>query len=304
MNPWPAGSAHSVTVTALDDYGNTAPGYTGTVKITTSDPAATVPANYAFTAADKGVHQFTTSLTLKTIGTQTVTVTDTKTASIKGSHSVAVSGPATHLKVDVAMNPWPADSTHSVTVTALDAGGNTAPDYTGTVEITTSDADATVPASYTFTAADKGVHKFPTSPAPALSLKTIGTQTVTATDTTKASITGSQTVIVAAGPAKTFKVVVGMNPWPAGTKHSVTVTALDAYGNVATGYAGTVDFATGDPQATVPANYTFTAADSGVHTFPNTLTPGLVFKTVGTQTVSVSDTHTWTITGSATVTVQ
>ena len=54
-----------------------------------------------------------------------------------------------------------------------------------------------------------------------------------------------------------------------------TVTAYDAYGNLATGYVGTVHFTSSDPKAVLPANDTFTAADAGVHTFWVTLsTPG------------------------------
>ena len=37
----------------------------------------------------------------------------------------------------------------------------------------------------------------------------------------------------------------------------MTVTAVDAYGNVATGYTGTVHFTSSDGQAVLPANYTF-----------------------------------------------
>ncbi len=49
----------------------------------------------------------------------------------------------------------------------------------------------------------------------------------------------------------------------------VTVTALDAYGNVVTNYQGTITLTTTDPDPGVvlPASYTFTAADAGVHTF-------------------------------------
>jgi len=47
----------------------------------------------------------------------------------------------------------------------------------------------------------------------------------------------------------------------------VTVTAKDAYGNVATGYLGTVHFTSTDANAVLPANYKFTAANAGTHTF-------------------------------------
>jgi hypothetical protein len=46
-----------------------------------------------------------------------------------------------------------------------------------------------------------------------------------------------------------------------------TLPLEDAYGNVATGYAGTVHFTSSDGKTVLPANYTFTAADKGVHTF-------------------------------------
>ena len=49
--------------------------------------------------------------------------------------------------------------------------------------------------------------------------------------------------------------------------HNVTVTAKDAYGNMATGYTGTVHFTSSDGQAVLPANYTFVAGDAGIHTF-------------------------------------
>ena len=77
----------------------------------------------------------------------------------------------------------------------------------------------------------------------------------------------------------------------AGTAFNFTVTAYDAYGNVATGYTGTVHFTSSDAGATLPANYTFTSANAGTHTFSATL------KTGGTQTITATDTVTSSITG-------
>jgi hypothetical protein len=82
------GTAFNVTVTAQDTYGNTATGYTGTVHFTSSDALAVLPADYAFTSTDKGAHTF--SVTLTTVGSQTVTATDTVTGSISGSAAVSV----------------------------------------------------------------------------------------------------------------------------------------------------------------------------------------------------------------------
>jgi hypothetical protein len=85
-----AGTAQSLTVTAQDIYGNTATGYTGTVHFTSSDGAATLPANYTFLAGDAGVHSFAGGVTLKTGGSQTVTGTDTVTGTITGTQTVWV----------------------------------------------------------------------------------------------------------------------------------------------------------------------------------------------------------------------
>ncbi len=75
------GGAFGVTVKAQDAFGNTATGYTGIVKFTSTDAAFTPISNYAFTGSgtghDNGVHTFTSGLTLNTQGIQTITVTDT-----------------------------------------------------------------------------------------------------------------------------------------------------------------------------------------------------------------------------------
>jgi hypothetical protein len=49
-----------------------------------------VPADYAFTAAGKGVHVFSLSVVLRTAGSQWVRATDKVTASITGAQTVTV----------------------------------------------------------------------------------------------------------------------------------------------------------------------------------------------------------------------
>jgi hypothetical protein len=68
----------------------------------------------------------------------------------------------------------------------------------------------------------------------------------------------------------------------AGVPIDVTVTAFDPFGNLDAGFTGTVHFATTDPIADVPADYTFVGTDEGTHTFHVTLKRALL------QTVSVS----------------
>src|SRR5262249_55246267 len=88
----------------------------------------------------------------------------------------------------------------------------------------------------------------------------------------------------------------------AGNPVSVTVTAEDQFGNVATSYRGTVQFTTSDTGSgvSVPGDYPFVAADNRTPTFTNRVT----FATLGNQTITATDTGSSSITGSATVDVR
>ncbi len=85
--PRTAGSTGSIRVTAVDAYGNRAPGYRGAVYFTSSDSRAKLPFNYTFNATDAGSHVFSGNLILRTAGTQSVTATDTLTPTITGSQT-------------------------------------------------------------------------------------------------------------------------------------------------------------------------------------------------------------------------
>jgi hypothetical protein len=74
----------NVTVTAQDASGNTVTDYAGTVTFKSSDPQATLPADYAFQPADRGARTF--SATLRSTGTQSITATDIA-ANITGSQT-------------------------------------------------------------------------------------------------------------------------------------------------------------------------------------------------------------------------
>ena len=80
---------------------------------------------------------------------------------------------------------------------------------------------------------------------------------------------------------------------------------MDPFGQVAVGYTGTVTFSTSDtdPGVVLPADYTFTADDGGVHTFTDTGLGEITLVTPGEQTLSVTDTTDDTISGNATITV-
>jgi len=78
---------------------------------------------------------------------------------------------------------------------------------------------------------------------------------------------------------------------------TITVTALDANRNIATGYAGTIHFTSSDPHAVLPPNYAFMLADNGIHSFTFAL------NVAGTQTVTVTDVANSATTGSVSITV-
>ena len=164
-----AGTRFTFTVTAKDAYNNTANGYAGTVRFTSSDSIAVLPANSTLSS---GTGTF--SATLKSSGNQSLIATDTVNSSISGSSSVSVTvSTATHFTVSIASSAT-AGGAVTFTVTAKDANNNTANGYTGTVHFTSSDAAAVLPANATLI---NGVGTF------SVTLKTAGNQTITATDT-------------------------------------------------------------------------------------------------------------------------
>jgi hypothetical protein len=291
--PESAGTVSSVTITVQTSQGATATAYTGTVHFTASDAQATLPANYQFTSCptgcDNGVHKFTNGVVLKTAGTQTVTATDTASSVVKGSQTGIVVNPlsVSMLAVNGLTTPRAAGAAGTLTVTAKDPYGNTANGYLGRVHFTSSDGQAILPVDYTFTSTDSGTHSFSNG----VTLKSAGTQSVNATDTSNGSISGGETgIVVNAGAASTLGVTGIATPRSANTVSSVMVTAKDAYGNKVTSYVGTVNFSSSDALALLPASYTFTISDAGVHTFAN----GVTLKTVGTQSVAATDTKTAT----------
>jgi len=139
-------------------------------------------------------------------------------------------GPASTLNVAGLSSPRAAGTAGTMTVTARDANGNTATAYAGTVHFTSSDATATLPADYTFTAGDAGVHSF------AVTLNTAGTQSVTVNDTVNGAILGSQTGIVV-NPSALPGLFEKPHPWnkdvsafPVASRSAAIISALNSMG--------------------------------------------------------------------------
>jgi hypothetical protein len=278
-SPTTAGAAGALTVTVKYADGATDTSYKGTVLFTSSDPHAVLPAAYTFTAADAGVHTF--SAALNTAGTQSITATDYTTGTVSSTDAGITVNPAAASTLSVTGFPSPttAGVAGGFTVTARDPYGNAATGYTGTVHFTSSDGKASLPANYTFTAADAGVHAF------SATLRTAGVESISATDTTTAGVAGTEGGITVNPSAASQFILSGPTSVTAGATFSLTLTVEDAYGNVVTGYTGTVRFTSTDPKAKLPMDYTFTASDQGVHTFTST-----VLRTTGYQTITVTDT--------------
>jgi hypothetical protein len=206
-----------------------------------------------------------------------------------GSNNVSVllnQPDATHFQVTTP-DTVTAGAPFDVTVTALSGFNTVVTNYTGTVTFTSSDPGSTLPADYTFTAADNGVHTFPGGGT----LFVAGSQTITGTDTANSSLTGSATLTVDPGMLDHLG-LSGPDHVTADEPFAVTVTARDAYNNTITGYLGTVTFSSADSGHGLPADYTFTTDDQGVHVFS-----GVILHDVGAQTITVSDTLDPTIAG-------
>jgi len=285
------GIASSVAVIALDASNHQVTNYTGTVHLTTSDTLAAPVTDYTFTNWDHGKHVF--QVTFGAVGSPTVTATDTVTATITGTATATVvAAPvATHYLV-VGPSQTYAGQQSSLTVYALDASNHVVPNYTGTVHFTSTDATFAL-ADYAFTADDHGRHTFK------VSFGTTGPQSVTATDTTTASITGTSTVTVNA-PLTATKFAIFASPVArVGKAFNVFVAAVDDAGHLVPTYTGAVHFASSDTATGVvlPPDYTFTAADNGVKVFSVTL------QTQGSQTISLTDNSVTPLTGTATVNV-
>jgi hypothetical protein len=88
------GTPFEITVTAEDTAGAIVTGYTDTLSFTSSDNAASLPANSTLT---NGTGQF--QVTLRTPGNQTITATDTSLPEFSGNATVNVIGPPTINKI-------------------------------------------------------------------------------------------------------------------------------------------------------------------------------------------------------------
>ncbi|HEY0483590.1 MAG TPA: hypothetical protein VGD37_38995 [Kofleriaceae bacterium] len=281
-----AGNQLDVTLTVLASNGKPAPGFRGTVHIASTDNKAVLPADVAFSATDAGVKHV--SVTLETAGLSTLTATDLSAkAGVQGSTSVTVQPAAA---ASYALTTLPATATAGealvLTITVKDVFGNVATNYAGQAQLTSTDGSDVLPPSGAFTSGVRTVN---------LAFTKVGNHTAKVVDVAT-TIAPANTSAVAIGPASPFRVSISQasQATTAGTDQAFTATLVDFFNNTCTNYQGTLHFAAiGDPNAAVPADFTFGAGDAGTHDFTATL------KTSGSVTVAVSDTVASGVTGAA-----
>src|SRR5213078_4290574 len=258
----------AVKVRALDAFGNVATEFTGAVAIALgSNPGGSTLSGTTPVAAVSGVATFFVSLN-KTGTGYTLTASAGGFAPVTSTAFDITPGTATQLAFIVqpsntvagaAINP-------AVEVTALDPAGNPAPSFTGSVTVALgSNPGGSTLSGTTTVAAVNGVASF--SP---LTLDKTGTGyalTTTATGLNPATSSGFNIT-----PGAATQLVFGTQPGTTVAGQQITpavkVRALDAFGNVATGFSDAVAIALGsNPGGSTLSGTTPVAAVSGVATF-------------------------------------
>jgi hypothetical protein len=259
-----AGVAFNVTVTATDEYGNTTASYAGAKSIVWSGPA-----NSPSGQAPEYPSTASTVMFTEGVGTASgidlydavasVTLTAKEGATIKGSVSFPVVAAAASSFSVPTPTEREAGAAFNETVTAWDPWHNTAKTYTGAKTLTWSGPTSSpsgqapsYPATVTFAAG-----------AGTASIKLYDAQNTTlkANEGTLEGTTSSYNVKAAA--TKKFSL-----PTPseqeAGVAFNLTLTAIDSWGNITTGYSGAKTLTWSGPAnspsgqaASYPATVTF-----------------------------------------------
>ena len=269
-----AGGLVSGTITAYDAQGAVATTDQDAISFTDTDLQATVPGGHLVNGAA------TFSTHLKTVGSQTVTVTD---AGISGtSNAVTVTPAAATSYTVVPPSSATAGITVPTTITAMDPYGNIDTNDNGDVTVSSTDSAVTQTPTVTLAA---GTVTLP------VMFFTAGNQTITANDAGSSGVTGSSSPVSVSAGATTQLVETTATSVTAGSTNSISVQPQDAFGND-TNATDTVHFTSSDPNAVLPADGPVNALGA----------PLVTLKTAGSQTVTVTDVTNSGVTAS-TVTV-
>jgi hypothetical protein len=273
-----AGAPFSETVTAIDAYGNVATGYSGGA-LSWSGPSPSpsgVAPSYPANPVTFSGGAATVSVTLVDAQNTSIALSDGSISGVSGALTVVPSG-ASQLLVS---NPGAqtAGTAFAVSVTALDAYGNTATGYAGAPAISGPDAA-------------------PGGATPAYSANPLqfsgGVATVTITlfdaETTALSVSDGSIIGTSGAfsvfPGSTADLTVSLpDVSPIGQQVTAAISAFDSWGNVASADSSTLDVATSDGVAAatpgdVPSSVTLSGGQASF---------GITFFSPGMQSVTVS----------------
>jgi Ca2+-binding RTX toxin-like protein len=251
-----AGASFPVTVTALDQYGNPVTNYNGTVTLASSDKQTVYVSASSISLANGTA---TVALTLNTPNGVTLTAT---AGTLKGTSGTITVSPAVAAFVVSTPTAAMAGTGFAVTITAVDRFGNAVAGYNGPVTLASSDGQTIygLPASITLSGGSAQV---------TATLDKAATNPVTLM-ASAGSVVGSSAAITVSPAAATLFAVTAPGTAGAGESFNVTLTAKDAYGNVATNYSGAVTLTSSDHQA-VTMNPTTLVWNNGTATATVTL---------------------------------
>ncbi len=281
-----AGRAFPVSVYATDSYWN--PVFSGdNVRVTSNDPAANTPVSGLLASGFR-----TFNITLNTVGTRVLTVSDLSDGSKQGMTSPGISvipSSADHFVISSISSPQVAGVPVSVTIRATDVSGNTIPGYAAEANIAANTGAGSIsPERITFV---DGVWTGP------MTFKGAGgAVTFNCTDFSAPPHTGSSnSFTVQPGPLAGVQVLLpgesaqggtadGKNGTPtaqtAGALFTITVRAVDAFWNLVPGVNDSIGLGSSDLFAAMPAETTLANGQR--------LIPVRLFRT-GAQRIWASD---------------
>ena len=265
-----------VTLSVRDAANNLVATYAGTVAFSSTDANATLPPPYTFVPADAGTHTFT-GLVLRRAGSTRLNVQ----SGFVGAQATLAVGAAAAAAVQLSAPPGGGIAGQPVVMrlSVLDAYGNVAPNYAGTLHFSSSDASAFLPPDTTLGAADKGVLKLATI------FRTAGQPSFASRDLAVPALSTSVPLNIAPGASHHLAFMVDPLVLAGAPLASFSVAAVDAFGNRTPSYTGQVNLSCSDSAANVPASLSFTAADRGLRSLPQTV----AFPTATSTQLGASD---------------
>jgi hypothetical protein len=284
--------APSIQVRALDAQGNAATGFTGAVSLALStNPGGAAVSGDTTVNAVNGVATFY-GLSLDKVGTgYQFTATSGAMSVASNAFDISAAAAATlFFSVEPSNVVAGATLAPAVVVQAVDAHGNVATGFTGTVRLALGvNAHNAVLGGTTSAAAVAGVATFD-----ALNVAISGTGYSLVASASGLPPETSATFDVTAGLPARYELVGVPASVTVGVEIAFSVRALDAGGNVATDYAGTANITSTDAALVKPTNVSFT---SGLATNVR-----VTFHTTGIQTLTVTDAINASLTATASVT--